>query len=89
LGFELINLGGHEVISVNALIQMMEEKIGKKANIVRKQAHLADMLTNQADVSKAKRLLDWQAETSLSDGVQTLIDWYYVERDWAKQVKTL
>ena len=89
LGFELINLGGHEVISVNALIQMMEEKIGKKANIVRKQAHPADMLTNQADVSKAKSLLDWQAETSLSDGVQDLIDWYYAERDWAKQVKTL
>ena len=89
LGFELINLGGHEVISVNALIQMIEEKIGKKANIVRKQAHPADMLTNQADVSKARRLLDWQAETDLSDGVQALIDWYYAERDWTKQVATL
>lgn len=89
LGYEVINLGGHEVVSVNALVQMMEEKIGKKANIIRKQAHPADMLTNQADVSKAKRLLGWQAETTLNEGVQALIDWYYAERDWAKQVKTL
>jgi len=89
LGFELINLGGHEVISVNSLIQMIEEKIGKKADIIRKQAHPADMLTNQADVSKARNLLNWQAETDLSDGIQALIDWYYAERDWAKQVATL
>jgi nucleoside-diphosphate-sugar epimerase len=89
VGFELINLGGHEVISINNLIKMMEEKIGKSAIIVRKAKNPADMMTNYADVSKAKTLLGWEAQTSLSDGVQTLIDWYNAEREWTSQVKTL
>jgi UDP-glucuronate 4-epimerase len=89
VGFELINLGGHEVISINGLIRMMEEKIGKKAKIVRKDANKADMMTNHANISKAKALLGWEPQVSLSDGVQELIDWYNQERDWASQVKTL
>ena len=31
LGYEIINLGGHEVITMNALIAMLEEHIGRKA----------------------------------------------------------
>ena len=89
VGYELINLGGHEVISINNLIKMMEEKIGKKASIIRKEAHPADMLTNHADVTKAKEILGWEATTSLSDGVQALVDWYNEEREWTSQVKTL
>jgi nucleoside-diphosphate-sugar epimerase len=30
LNYELINLGGHEVITINELVRIMEEKIGKK-----------------------------------------------------------
>jgi nucleoside-diphosphate-sugar epimerase len=89
VGYELINLGGHEVISINDLIKMMEEKIGKKATIIHKAANKADMATNHADVTKAHQLLGWEPQVSLAEGIQTLIDWYNEEREWTSQVKTL
>ncbi|MCJ7724093.1 MAG: GDP-mannose 4,6-dehydratase [Anaerolineales bacterium] len=88
LGFEIINLGGHEVITVNNLIKLLEQVIGKKAQIEHHPFHPADMQTNWADVSKARRLLGWEPQTSLNQGVQSLVDWYNSERDWASQVLT-
>ncbi|HRJ76322.1 MAG TPA: GDP-mannose 4,6-dehydratase, partial [Anaerolineales bacterium] len=60
LGFETINLGGHEVISINELIKIMEDVIGKKAIVQYGAPNPADMITNQADVTKAGQLLGWE-----------------------------
>jgi len=89
LGYEIINLGGHEVITMNGLIEMLEEVIGKEARIECHPPNPADMLTNWADVSKARRLLGWQPQVGLREGVQRLVDWYRAERSWAKEVVTL
>ncbi|MFM8320797.1 MAG: SDR family NAD(P)-dependent oxidoreductase [Chloroflexota bacterium] len=88
LGYEVINLGGHEVISINRLIAMLEELIGCKAQVQRGPAIAADMLANQADVSKARRLLDWAPQVSLEAGVRSLVDWYRAERGWASEIDT-
>ncbi len=88
LGYEIINLGGHEVITLNALISLLEKCIGRKAILERHPANLAEMLTSQADVTKARRLLDWQPEVSLETGVSRLVAWYNQEREWAKGIST-
>src|SRR5512147_558287 len=53
LGYEVINLGGHEVITINDLISLLEQTIGKRAHVEYGPPNLADMLSNWADVSKA------------------------------------
>jgi nucleoside-diphosphate-sugar epimerase len=88
LGYEIVNLGGHEIITINALIALLEEIIGKKAKIKRHPPNPADMLTNWADVTKARRLLDWQPQVNLRQGAQHLVDWYNAERSWASEVLT-
>lgn len=88
VGYEIINLGGHEVITVNRLIQMLEERIGKPAQVTFEDFHPADVLTNQADVSRAEELLGWHPEVDLADGVSRLVDWYMQEREWASRVAT-
>lgn len=88
LGFEIINLGGHESIKMNDLIGMLEELIGKKAQIERHPAHPADMLASWADVRKAEHLLNWEPQVSLVEGVGNLIKWYNAERNWADQIET-
>ncbi len=85
LGFEVINLGGHEVVSMNALIGMLEELIGRKAVIESHPPNPADLRTNWADVDKARRLLDWRPQVSLLEGLKRLVDWYRAERSWAGQ----
>ncbi len=88
LGYEVINLGGHESITINDLIAMIEEMLGRKAVIQHHPFHPADMMNNLADVSKAKSMLDWQPQVGLREGLRNLIDWYLAERSWASQVIT-
>lgn len=88
LGFEIMNLGGHEVISINGLIRLLEEIIGKKAVVEYGPFHPADMRNNWADVSKAGRLLGWEPQVPLQEGVRRLVDWYMAERSWAREVLT-
>ncbi len=86
MGYEIINLGGHEVITMNALIALLEELTGKKAVIVLDPPNSADMLTSWADVSKARELLGWEPQVNLQEGVQRVVEWYRAERSWAKSV---
>jgi nucleoside-diphosphate-sugar epimerase len=88
LGYEIINLGGHETIKINELIQMLERLIGRQAQIEYLPRHPADMLTNWADTQKAGYLLGWEPRTSLEEGVSRLVSWYNAERSWASQIKT-
>jgi len=86
LGYEVINLGGHEVITINGLVELVEELTGKKANVQYGPPNLADMFMNQANVTKAREMLGWNPQVRLHEGIKNLIDWYYAEREWAKDV---
>jgi nucleoside-diphosphate-sugar epimerase len=88
VGYEVFNLGGHEVITINNLIGLMEEIIGKKAVVQYGPPNPADMFTNQADVTKAGELLGWEPQFSMRAGVERLVEWYNAEREWAKDVIT-
>jgi nucleoside-diphosphate-sugar epimerase len=89
LGYEIFNLGGHEVITINALIGMMEEITAKKAFIQNLPPNPGELQTNCADVTKARQLLGWVPQVPLVEGVKHLVDWYNRERAWAKEVSTL
>jgi UDP-glucuronate 4-epimerase len=88
LGYEIINLGGHEVVTMNGVIGMLERRIGRKAMIERHPPNQADMLTNQADVGKARAMLGWRPQVGLEDGAGLLVEWYQAERAWAKEIRT-
>lgn len=88
LGYEIINLGGHEPITILEMIRRLEEIIGRKARVEFLPFHKADMLSNLADVSKATSLLGWNAEVDLAEGMRRLVSWYQAERHWASQVIT-
>ena len=87
VGFEVINLGGHESISINKLIALLEEAIGIKAIIEQFPAEKADMLANWADVSKAGDLLGWEPQVGLKEGIARMVAWYMAERSWASQIQ--
>jgi UDP-glucuronate 4-epimerase len=67
---------------------MLEDLIGKKAQVEHLPLHPADMLANWADVEKARRLLGWEPQVSLQEGIRSLVAWYQKEREWASQIQT-
>jgi len=88
LGFEVINLGGgNNPISLNYVIARIEEFLGKKAAIVNRPFHKADIKETWADISKAARLLGWEPGTGLEHGIRLTVDWYLENRDWLKDVR--
>jgi len=88
VGYDVINLGGHEVITINDLIRLIEDMVGKKAIIDYGPADPADMRSNWADVTKAGELLGWEPQFNMRTGVEKLVEWYNAEREWASKVLT-
>ena len=87
LGYEIINLGGgRHPVSLNTIISKLEELLGKKANIDHKPFHVADLMETWADIEKAKKLLGWQPQVSLEEGLEKSVRWYMDNQHWLKEV---
>ena len=69
-------------------IRLVEELVGKKANIEYKLRDPADVLATWADIGKAEWLLGWRPQMGFEDGVQQLVTWYQENQEWAKDVAT-
>jgi UDP-glucuronate 4-epimerase len=89
LGYEVINLGSDTPMVLMDAIRLVEELVGKKANIEYKPRHPADVLATWADISKAERLLEWRPRSSFREGVARLVSWYRENREWARDVVTI
>ena len=76
VGFEVINLGGNDPCTLNHMIRLVEKRLGKKARIVHKPFHQADIKATWADISKAEKLLDWKPTISLDEGIRRTVDYY-------------
>lgn len=88
LGHELINLGGDSPHDLLEVIGLIERQAGRKARIERHPMHAADVMATWADIGKAQRLLGWQPEVNLEEGVARLCTWYRENRGWAKDIIT-
>jgi nucleoside-diphosphate-sugar epimerase len=88
VGYEVINLGGHENITMNQLIAMLERLIGRKAQVEHYPFNPADIQANRASVEKARQMLGWEPKVPLEQGVSQLVQWYQAERHWASLVET-
>jgi len=88
VGYEVFNLGSDKPLQLSALIELIEELTGQKAKIDYRPWHPADMLATWADISKARKLLDWSPQTNFRDGLQKLVAWYEENRSWAREIDT-
>ncbi|MCO8121963.1 SDR family NAD(P)-dependent oxidoreductase [Stieleria sp. TO1_6] len=87
LGYEIINLGGGGTpVTLNRLIEMLEQRLGKKATIEYLPFHQADMMTTSADISKAAKLLDWKPDVGLEQGLDESVRWYQENKPWSTQI---
>ena len=76
LGYEIINLGRGEPVLLKDFVEIMEELSGHKANVVPTPRLAADFVRNEADISKARRLLDYNPQVSVAEGVRRFWEWY-------------
>lgn len=75
-GYEIINLGGNKPYRLKRVIELIEMYLGKKAEIIYKNFHKADMKATWADIEKAKTLLNWKPEIPLEEGIEKTVKWH-------------
>lgn len=77
LGYEIINLGGgNNPYTLLQMIELMEKECGKKAHLKISEAVKGDMDCTWADISKAKKLLNWEPKVSFEEGIKRLMKWH-------------
>ena len=75
-----------EAFEARKEIELIEKNLGKKATIDYKPFHRADMMTTWADISRAKKILDWQPSVTLEEGIAQCVDWYKDNYSWIKNI---
>jgi nucleoside-diphosphate-sugar epimerase len=79
VGYEIFNLGSDQPYSVQTMLDMLSELLGKTPIIQREPAHTADVPQTWADISKARRLLGWQPQVSFENGLRACAQWYVAQ----------
>lgn len=74
--FEIINLGESHPIKLIELIKIIEKVLNKKTKIKFKNEIKYEMKITYADVSKAKKLLDYTPIVSIKEGIEKFYKWY-------------
>jgi UDP-glucuronate 4-epimerase len=87
LGYEIINLGGERCTTILALIDRIAELLKVKPLIDHKPTHAADVPTTRADIGKARRLLQWEPQIVLEEGVSRAVSWYMENRQFARDLR--
>ncbi len=72
---EVFNVGGGEIISLNQVREMLEDLIGRKLEIDRQPARPGDQKHTAANTEKIRRVLGYNPDTKVYDGLKAQIEW--------------
>ena len=73
---EVINLGESQTVELHELISLLEKNLGMKAEIDRKPMQPGDVPQTYADISKARKLLGYDPQTKIDDGIEKFVEWF-------------
>ena len=71
-----VNLGNPDEISINSFANEILSLTGKSNKIIYKPLPKDDPTKRKPDISKAKRILNWEPLVSRSEGINKTIDWF-------------
>ena len=74
--YEVINLGESRTVELRELISLIEGELGTRAEIDRQPPQPGDVPQTFADISKAKRLLNYNPQTQIEAGIKQFIEWF-------------
>ncbi|HEY0080566.1 MAG TPA: GDP-mannose 4,6-dehydratase [Pyrinomonadaceae bacterium] len=78
--YEVINLGESRTVELRELIALLEAALGRRASIDRQPAQPGDVPQTFADISKARRLLGYNPQTQIEEGIRRFVEWFRQEK---------
>jgi len=80
-GYEIYNIGEFQTTSLSELVQLIEEQMGKKAQVEYLPAQPGDVERTYADIRKARERLGYQPKINMREGISRFVRWYLEEND--------
>jgi len=74
--FDIFNLGESETTTLSELITALEKALGKKAQINYLPDQQGDMPLTCANIDKARRLLGYNPQVKIAEGIPKFVEWY-------------
>ena len=74
--YEIINLGSGNPITLVQMVEILEKTLNKKAIINKMKMQSGDVDATYADISKARKLLNYEPKYSFEEGIEEFVKWY-------------
>ncbi len=86
-GYALFNLGNDRPVELLYVIRLIEERLGKRAEIQWLPLHPSDIYATWADISSSREALGWSPTTPIEEGIEETLQWYYDNRAFVRGLK--
>src|SRR5258708_7907658 len=74
--YEVINLGESRTVELRELISLLEKTLDRRAEIDRQPPQPGDVPQTFADITKARRLLGYDPQTQIEEGIRKFVEWF-------------
>ena len=74
--YKIYNIGNNQPVQLMKFINILEEKIGKKAEKIHMDMQPGDVLRTYADVSDLEKDIGFKPSTSIEEGLEKFVAWY-------------
>jgi UDP-glucuronate 4-epimerase len=74
--YEIINLGESRTVELSRLISLLEKELDRHAEIDWQSPQPGDVPQTFADITKARRLLDYNPQTQIEEGIGKFVAWF-------------
>ncbi|MBN1154175.1 SDR family oxidoreductase [candidate division KSB1 bacterium] len=75
-----VNIGNPDEMTIREMAEQVVRLTQSRSKIIYKDLPVDDPKVRQPDISKAKRLLRWEPEVDLEQGLRYTIDWFKTQR---------
>ena len=83
---EIFNIGGgmDNSLSLLELFDLLRELTGTELSFIKNPPRQSDQKVFVADISKAKRLLNWEPRVTKREGISRMLEWVSTETSSAR-----
>ena len=74
--WRVLNLGASQMVELMRYIEVLEEKLGRKATLNLLPMQPGDVTRTDADIEETRNVLGYAPRVSIKEGVGRFVDWY-------------
>jgi UDP-glucuronate 4-epimerase len=79
--FEVFNLGNSKTTSLLELVKLIGDTMGKQHRIKKLPVQKGDVSRTLADLSHSGRIIGYQPQVDIKEGIKRFVDWYRRQKD--------